>query len=306
MSIPSVVHVFESGINAAPTSSLESLVRRQLEIAAREVTAAAPAASKPSITPAQPKTLISDMGDYLTQASRVWSRLTDNLVRGSHVEMAVVDVHEQSRLGNHVSELSSIVLMDVEIRKLCKIRDLTEKFTREVQEIWVPAPPPPADSPAHQTAFSSYEVKRTPLSRPSLAASEAETRARASQSELASSQISPGPLSPSDELASIMSDSSEEDEDEQFARIDMDALKQRGKGSYYCPLAHRCDKGGVDKDGNLVLFDRNSSFAQHCNKHRKPWHCEVPGCPNPPKKRKFARRDGLERHKATVRHRAMT
>lgn len=41
----------------------------------------------------------------------------------------------------------------------------------------------------------------------------------------------------------------------------MEALKQRGKGSYYCPMGHRCDKGGVDKDGKLVVFDRNSSFA---------------------------------------------
>lgn len=56
-------------------------------------------------------------------------------------------------------------------------------------------------------------------------------------------------------------DESGEDEDEQFARIDMDALKQRGKGSYYCPLGHKCDKGGVNKDGDLVHFDRNSSFA---------------------------------------------
>lgn len=57
------------------------------------------------------------------------------------------------------------------------------------------------------------------------------------------------------------SDDSDDDDEEQFARIDMEALRQRGKGAYYCPKGHRCDKGGVDKDGNLVLFDRNSSFA---------------------------------------------
>lgn len=41
---------------------------------------------------------------------------------------------------------------------------------------------------------------------------------------------------------------------------------------------------------------------QHWNKHEKPYLCNLPGCPNPPKKRKFARRDGLERHQRTVRH----
>ncbi|KAH0529337.1 hypothetical protein TsFJ059_004097 [Trichoderma semiorbis] len=102
-------------------------------------------------------------------------------------------------------------------------------------------------------------------------------------------------------------DESDDYSDEnEFAGINMKALKQRGKGKYYCPRGHQCDKGGVDKHGNLILFDRNSSFAQHCNKHRKPWRCDVPGCPNPPKKRRFARRDGLERHKATVKHYFMT
>ncbi|KAH0492778.1 hypothetical protein TgHK011_007716 [Trichoderma gracile] len=101
-------------------------------------------------------------------------------------------------------------------------------------------------------------------------------------------------------------DSDDYSDENQFAGINMKALKQRGKGKYYCPRGHHCDKGGVDKQGNLVLFDRNSSFAQHCNKHRKPWRCDVPGCPNPPKKRRFARRDGLERHKATVKHYFMT
>ncbi|KHO01707.1 uncharacterized protein MAM_00708 [Metarhizium album ARSEF 1941] len=51
------------------------------------------------------------------------------------------------------------------------------------------------------------------------------------------------------------------DDDEPFQSIDMEALRQRGKGVYLCPKGTKCDKGGVDKDGNLVVFDRNSSFA---------------------------------------------
>jgi hypothetical protein len=56
-------------------------------------------------------------------------------------------------------------------------------------------------------------------------------------------------------------DSDDYSDENQFAGINMKALKQRGKGKYYCPRGHHCDKGGVDKQGNLVLFDRNSSFA---------------------------------------------
>lgn len=79
---------------------------------------------------------------------------------------------------------------------------------------------------------------------------------------------------PSDNLSSLAGgvseqmDLSNEDDSESdtgdedlFAGINMDALKQRGKGSHICPKGTRCDKGGVDKDGNVIVFDRNSSFA---------------------------------------------
>jgi hypothetical protein len=67
-------------------------------------------------------------------------------------------------------------------------------------------------------------------------------------------------------LENIIEEADEEDSDDYsddglFAGINLKALKQRGKGKYYCPRGHRCDKGGVDKNGNLILFDRNSSFA---------------------------------------------
>lgn len=58
------------------------------------------------------------------------------------------------------------------------------------------------------------------------------------------------------------SDSDSDSGDEElFAAIDMESLKQRGKGSHTCPKGTKCDKGGVDKDGNVIVFDRNSSFA---------------------------------------------
>lgn len=57
------------------------------------------------------------------------------------------------------------------------------------------------------------------------------------------------------------SDESDDSDDELFPEIDMEALRQRGKGNYTCPKSYQCKKGGVDKEGNLVVFDRNSSFA---------------------------------------------
>ncbi|KAJ4234393.1 hypothetical protein FSOLCH5_004097 [Fusarium solani] len=311
MSIPTVAHVFETGINAAPAGAMENnsldkldaLVRLQLAAASRELAMNAGDSSSPDNS----KNLISDVGEYLTQTAQMWFSLTDKLVQGPHVAVAAEEAHEQSFSKTHMSDLKPMAIMDMNITKLSKIRDLTEKFSRDVEEIWRRRPEPGSvvSAPSYQTA-SPFPTIKTEMSwnQSSIVGSDVDHRVHSGQKMLLTSHITDGHPSPGPNASA--SDDSEEDEDEQFAKIDMEALKQRGKGSYYCPLGHRCDKGGVDKDGKLVLFDRNSSFAQHCNKHRKPWRCDVPGCPNPPKKRKFARRDGLERHKATVKHRVMT
>ena len=56
------------------------------------------------------------------------------------------------------------------------------------------------------------------------------------------------------------SDASDDDEEQLFAQIDMAALSNRGKGNHICPKGTKCNKGGVDESGNLVSFERNSSF----------------------------------------------
>ncbi|KAH6980587.1 hypothetical protein BKA56DRAFT_43384 [Ilyonectria sp. MPI-CAGE-AT-0026] len=138
MPIPMVLPGYESGTNAALTSSLETLVRRQLKVAAR---AAGTTAVAPAMTPpVNPDSLIIDMGDYLTRAARMWFHLTTNLVDGPHVGMAVVDAHEQMRRENHLSELSPILLLDLEFGRLRKIRGLAEKLFRDLQDIWAEKP----------------------------------------------------------------------------------------------------------------------------------------------------------------------
>jgi hypothetical protein len=53
----------------------------------------------------------------------------------------------------------------------------------------------------------------------------------------------------------------EEEEEDVFAKIDMEALRSRGKGNHTCPKGKKCTKGGIDKDGELIVFDRNSAFV---------------------------------------------
>ena len=113
----------------------------------------------------------------------------------------------------------------------------------------------------------------------------------------------------------------------------IEELKPRGKGQYLCPEGLSCTKGGVQADGTLVVFERNSAFRlavpfriavfvrvicsknhpqglekrqrmligsrAHLEKHEKRYRCDIPGCNN---KTGFARIDQLERHKRMVKH----
>lgn len=42
--------------------------------------------------------------------------------------------------------------------------------------------------------------------------------------------------------------------------VDMNSLKSRGKGIYKCKYGLECTKGGVDRNGRIVIFERNCMF----------------------------------------------
>ena len=73
-------------------------------------------ASSPS--PEQSQNLVSDIGEYLMQAAQTWAQMTDALVESRQVQQAVVDAHEQALNNNHLSDLSTVVSMDMDLSKL--------------------------------------------------------------------------------------------------------------------------------------------------------------------------------------------
>ncbi|ETR98356.1 hypothetical protein M419DRAFT_103498 [Trichoderma reesei RUT C-30] len=328
---PRATNVFAAGLAASPvTEALESLVLTHLEQAAlrvQEATGVAFSSSDPSPSESCPAAqqdvaaLVTEMGDYLARTAMIWSCLIQSLIQGPHIDLVTLQILQKSKADTRVADLSASVSMDVTLSRLRQMRDLAEKYSRDVQAVWRirghrrPSPPCSRASPAsHDGSPSVAPSVTSPVttSEPQTVPDEPDELSHAPKRRKQLPDAAAAPPTPASDATPtaatpIEQDDSDDYSDEnQFAGINMKALKQRGKGKYYCPRGHHCDKGGVDKQGNLVLFDRNSSFAQHCNKHRKPWRCDVPGCPNPPKKRRFARRDGLERHKATVKHYFMT
>ncbi|KAM0435900.1 hypothetical protein ACHAPT_002792 [Fusarium lateritium] len=128
--MPAHQNPFESEYDAQSAESLLVLVQH-LDIASNTM-----AAAKEPASTEQAKTLVNDIGEYLIQAAQAWAQLTDALVESRQIHQAVLDAHEQARAQNRLSDLSTVVSMDVDLSKLSKIRDLTAQFSRDVHHVW--------------------------------------------------------------------------------------------------------------------------------------------------------------------------
>ncbi|KAM3451691.1 hypothetical protein MY3296_005103 [Beauveria thailandica] len=290
--MPRQARVFESSLHSTTRNTrhtaFDNLIRDTLIQIAQDYNSMG--ADSPSSPPAGPllsqesATILRELGDYFTH-------------------QIAFDIHNRSAEVTNLTDMSTISAVDVEIGRLRQIRDLTAQFSQDVQAIWRP------DSGILDNSSSSQCSRggQLPIANMLSAASSQEAQFMG-HGHPANENLNTltGGMAEQMDLGNDSDSDSDSGDEELFAAIDMESLKQRGKGSYTCPKGTKCDKGGVDKDGNVIIFDRNSSFAQHCNKHRKPWVCDLANCPNTPKKRRFARRDGLERHKQTVKHEPKT
>ncbi|KAF4946392.1 hypothetical protein FGADI_11217 [Fusarium gaditjirri] len=93
------------------TQQLLALVQH-LQVTSRTMAKQTPASDQKN------STIVADIGDYLTQAAQAWAQMTDALVESRQVQQAVVDAHEQAMVNNHLSDLSTVVSMDIDLTKL--------------------------------------------------------------------------------------------------------------------------------------------------------------------------------------------
>lgn len=138
---------------------------------------------------------------------------------------------------------------------LRRIQNLTAQYSRDVQAIWCPESQGTDPSMESQVPISPFYAMK-PLSIQQSLLSRNGNKNRPGRSFAASSQQDPG--LPNDDDSG--SDGSDDDDDELFQGLNLDSLKSRGKGEHYCPKRFDCTKGGVDENGKLVAFVRNSAY----------------------------------------------
>ncbi|KAH6887510.1 hypothetical protein B0T10DRAFT_71823 [Thelonectria olida] len=121
----------QTAIILAP--SLESIVQGRLDTLAKQIPKTM---SLESNAPRQETRLLNDIGEYLIQSAKVWAELSTQLVTNRPIERAIIQAHEISRQQTRLTDLSAVVALDHEQKKLLQIRDLTRKFSDDVQRVW--------------------------------------------------------------------------------------------------------------------------------------------------------------------------
>ncbi|ODA82234.1 hypothetical protein RJ55_00741 [Drechmeria coniospora] len=250
----SATHVFESGFRNLESHLLENLIRAHLERALEDLDQRSP---PQPFSSSNSRDLLIEMGDYFSRTAVMWGYLTDNLLNAPNLAQAAIKAHERSRTDSGMSDLSEIAQIDLDTTRLRKIRDLGLEFSRQVQATWRPQSPLANVPPGIPVpSISPYCETKSPMSSKSLSmVRDGERRA------VKARKLLPDRNSQAHVNVAQKSPDSDDSEDDMFPHINMEALRQRGKGSYSCPKSYQCRKGGVDRDGNLVIFDRNSSFA---------------------------------------------
>ncbi|ROT36573.1 hypothetical protein SODALDRAFT_222249 [Sodiomyces alkalinus F11] len=281
--------------------------------------------------------LVTDIGDTIIHLQTMVARIAEDLIDDNRIKQRVNGLLSQDSAA-HLSDLTTFENAHKSHKALKDMRASLLENLQEVTHIWnqapgkqppppprpppapapaavpapVPAPvppaaPAPAPAPAPGSTFSEHPTSpssvlsgssRTALSTGDVGGSHqraySDTSAVVKQSpETSAVRFPVSPSMNSKPGASLPPDPMDLDD------IDLAQLRNRGKGVYRCSYGKSCTKGGVDRHGNIVIFERNCMFRQHMDKHKKPFKCPIPGCQN---KDGFARKDQLERHIKNVRH----
>lgn len=115
------MHIFEAGLHGQPSSAppsgnLDALLRQKMQLSI-EMEAMSPDPAMP-LQGQDPSSALNGVGDYLVRTASMWSRFTENLAVGDHVERAVGEAHIRAAHDTRFSDMSDIAALDIDLNKL--------------------------------------------------------------------------------------------------------------------------------------------------------------------------------------------
>ncbi|EFR05453.1 hypothetical protein MGYG_09195 [Nannizzia gypsea CBS 118893] len=233
-----------------------------------------------------------EIGEFLVDLTTLTSKIASALVEAEDIKTYIEAHIQQLNKMHHLSDMDMVTYMSEKERDLNLLATKLEEMANETSMVWKRSPNPPYPMGDLPQATSTVLVSR-----------------RTNNNSASVSQIKPnsamGPDFASESPAASWSSSTNNAAEETGFPMSMEAfqsiypnLNRRGVGNWVCPYGEKCTKGGV-RDGEVVIFGRNSSFKAHLQKHEKAFKCTIPGCKNTAG---FARIDQLRRHKIEVHH----
>lgn len=108
---------------------MESVIRSSLDNAIREAAMESDTRVKvkmevdanpfrPAPLPSDPDDLLNEMKEYLGRTALILHRLTENLVKGPHIDALAREVHQIARDQTRFSDMSRISCRDVQLGKI--------------------------------------------------------------------------------------------------------------------------------------------------------------------------------------------
>ncbi|KAK4171057.1 hypothetical protein QBC36DRAFT_340682 [Triangularia setosa] len=256
---------------------------------------------------------LEDIGNFLVNILYLASELARSVIKGHYIREFTTGL---APFLARESDLRSTKYVDGKYEALKKIGNQIRELSKTAVSIWSNSPRIPASLRNHlhqpTTASTSPGLEaETPLpestslpfrENPSVSAEPTFAASSMATHYDPESWDSPGLESSTIHHQSSTASDDYDDNVDYTVITSLQELSSRGRGigPYICPLGETCRKGGVESNGRMRLFKRNSDFKAHLEKHEKRFKCDLPGCPKP--ERGFARADQLERHKQKVVH----
>ncbi|RXG45788.1 hypothetical protein VDGE_01566 [Verticillium dahliae] len=236
--------------------------------------------------------LVADLGDIIIHLLSMVSKIADEIVDDRRIKQRAYGAMVEDRTARRYTLAMSLQDVDASHRILKDMQSTLKSTVDGFSQAWQ-RPPVLHPSAGHARPVSMSVSVSEHIPSPSSTFSRSsggqsvhdpsrDPRLEGHQPVLIEPARIDKPSPASEQNYSRPSERSESGADnDALADPDMDALRNRGKGTY------------------TFIFERNCMFRQHMDKHKKPYKCTKPGCPN---KDGFARKDQLERHMQNVKH----
>ncbi|PGH15721.1 hypothetical protein AJ80_05429 [Polytolypa hystricis UAMH7299] len=196
--------------------------------------------------------LLTDISRFLLRAITVLSELAHGMEKGEDVDIYLRRKVREIEAFNGLDNLQALEQLEQKEKFLKSIVSHIRQLERDIKEEL-------NNRPFLSGTFANFDSRSPQVNIPYPDTSN--TPSSSGWQPTNPESTTPHPVDQEGTGVPIMEDAFQlQDSVEEQVRGLLESLSARGKGDHYCPYGAHCRFGGVDANGDLVLFERNSYF----------------------------------------------